>query len=70
MDISCDIPDWMPRGKLGECYPAAVLALFAAQARGRTDLCYTEGYAIERTGLPLAIQHAWLSDGEGRVFDP
>lgn len=70
MDISCDIPDWMPKGNLGECHAAALLALVAAQARGRTDLRYTEGYAIERTGLPLAIQHAWLSDGEGRVLDP
>ncbi len=70
MDISCDMPDWMPKGNLGECHAAAVLALVAAQARGRTDLRYTEGYAIERTGMPLAIQHAWLSDGEGRVFDP
>lgn len=36
----------------------------------RDDVNYAEGYAVDRVGLPLPIQHAWVVDKDGRVIDP
>lgn len=70
MDTYADMPSWMPVGVRKQCYGNCLKALHAAIGARRDDIHYAEGYAIETTGLPVLIQHAWLIDGKGRVIDP
>lgn len=57
-------PSWLTGGR-----PKACFLNSASYALVRSDVYYTEGYAIDPM-FPLPIQHAWLADGQGNVFDP
>lgn len=57
-------PAWLRPGRKRDCFNNA-----ATVAHARSDVFYTEGYALEPR-LPIPIQHAWLVDASGEVIDP
>lgn len=57
-------PSWLQSGQAKACFRTC-----AAYALTRDDVFYTEGYAMDPI-FPFPIQHAWLADLEGNVFDP
>lgn len=57
-------PRWLIAGESKACFLNCT-----SYALTRSDVYYTEGYAIDPM-FPLPIQHAWLADGQGNVFDP
>ncbi|WP_378941208.1 hypothetical protein [Mesorhizobium sp. ANAO-SY3R2] len=65
-----ELPSWIQRGAPKECFANTARALLARIGSGRRDIRYAEGYAVDRVGIPLPIQHAWLVDVNGFAIDP
>ncbi|MDM9644879.1 hypothetical protein [Rhizobium sp. S163] len=70
MDIVGERPASIVLGERRHCYSNSVRALVCQGPDSADELFYCEGYAMEKGGVWLPIQHAWLVDGAGRVIDP
>ncbi|MGO6926108.1 hypothetical protein ACCS55_15835 [Rhizobium ruizarguesonis] len=62
-------PVHLAAGQKRQCYANCVRALLTSTSGGE-ELFYVEGYATDKGGQGLPIQHAWLLDSNGRVIDP
>jgi hypothetical protein len=64
------VPAWVKHGEPKECFANATRALLSCIGVERNEVHYAEGYAIDRVGIPVPIQHAWLVDAARTVIDP
>ena len=62
-------PAHLAAGQKRQCYANCIKALLTSST-ANGELFYVEGYAADRGGQGLPIQHAWLLDDQGRVIDP
>ncbi len=62
-------PAHLAAGQKRQCYANCVKALLTFPS-GSEELSYVEGYATDKGGQGLPIQHDWLLDNDGRVIDP
>ncbi len=60
-----DLSDKIERGQPKLCFGNAALIACSYP----DQYAYTEGYATTKS-IPLAMQHAWLTDRQGNVIDP
>lgn len=70
MDVVRERPASIDLGQRKHCYCNSVRALVCQGPDAADKFFYCEGYAMEKGGVWLPVQHAWLVDGAGRVIDP
>lgn len=65
--LGAPLPKGTRQGMMKNCYRNSQNLVLSSRNQDE-HLIYVEGYATART-VPIAVLHAWVVDGEGRVID-